>query len=43
MIVHLLKQIYADPFEYAFGLIMVILAVGWVVRTVREQLGNEDD
>lgn len=40
MIEHLIKKIFEDPFEYAFGAIMVIVAAGMVVNAVREQFGK---
>jgi hypothetical protein len=43
MIEQLVKKVFADPFEYAFGLIMVILAAGWVWRALREQFGKGSD
>ena len=43
---HLIKDILQNPLEYAFGAIMVILAVGMVVRfgkQVWNEIVNDED
>jgi hypothetical protein len=33
---NLIKSILANPFEYAFGAVTVLMAVGFVVRFAKE-------
>lgn len=40
----LLEKVWQDPFEYAFGAIMVIFAAGLVVRFFKSEiLGKDED